>query len=283
MLNKIKTYIQFLLPQHLLSRIFGKVANSHIKWLKNLLIRWAIKTYKIDMTLAHKESIDDYESFNAFFIRELKKTVRPIAQDDDVIVSPVDGFISQLGHLKQDRLLQAKGKTYGLAALLGSQACSYNKHFVDGSFITLYLTPRDYHRIHMPIAGKLLQSIYIPGKLFSVDRTGVKCIHNLFARNERVVSIFETNVGYMAVVMVGAIFVASIHTAWKGIVVPNSSHLIQTDHYEDKNITYKKGDEIGYFEFGSTVIVLFEKDKMRLLKGLNIDQAVCFGQKIGRN
>ena len=236
MIKKYKVLLQYLIPQHLLSRLIGILANSHLAWLKNLMIASFIKYYNVDLSSAEETNISKYATFNDFFTRKLKDSNRPISQNENTIVSPADGIISQIGDINNDLLLQAKGHKYNLNSLLTEENLA--SRFVDGKFATIYLSPKDYHRVHMPITGTLQEMIYVPGKLFSVNAETAEQVPNLFARNERVISIFETQIGKMAVIMVGAMIVASIHTAWASKVAPNKSKTIQKWDYRHKEITF---------------------------------------------
>lgn len=253
--EKFFIILQYILPQHLLSRMMGVLTNTQVKWLKNFLIRRFIQRYQVNMQEAIYPSPEDYVSFNDFFTRKLKKNTRTIDPNADTIICPVDGAISQIGAIKNNTLIQAKGFTFSLDSLLGHQK-NVSEHFENGLFATLYLSPRDYHCIHMPFTGKLTQTIYIPGNLFSVNATTVNHVPALFARNERLVCLFETSFGKMAVILVGAFFVASIHTVFAGKVSPSHHKSIIVTDYQDENYELNKGDLLGHFELGSTVIVL---------------------------
>ncbi|HEX2549132.1 MAG TPA: archaetidylserine decarboxylase, partial [Gammaproteobacteria bacterium] len=255
MQKKLKILIQYIVPQHLLSRFAGFIAEARIRWLKNLLIRWFMKRYQVDLSLARLESVEDYPNFNSFFIRQLKPELRPLVEGNKNIACPVDGAVSQMGKIHKDVLFQAKGFYYHLNELLGGGE-NHAKTFFDGDFATFYLAPKDYHRVHMPLAGELRETIYIPGKLFSVNQATVANVPQLFSQNERLVCVFETSFGPMAVIMVGAMIVGSIKTVW-----PLNSHpdRIVKKFYENM-VRLEKGAEMGYFKLGSTVIVLFPKD-----------------------
>jgi phosphatidylserine decarboxylase len=265
---------------HTLSRLIGRLANSKIKWLKNFLINLAIKHYKIDMSLAAEPNPENYNCFNDFFTRALKPEVRPIVSEANAVACPVDGKISQIGQLDGATMLQAKGFDFDLNALFGKVYSEYSSKFLHGLFTTLYLSPRDYHRIHSPVDCKLLAMIHIPGKLFSVSPKVVSKTPNLYARNERVVIVFETPVGLMTVVLVGAALVASIVTTWAGVVTPPTGKKVQTWNYANDNITFKRGEEIGRFQFGSTVILIFEPNTINWDSNLTIESTVQMGEKI---
>jgi len=269
--------LQYCLPQHALSRMIGCAMNSRTTWLKNALIKWFIKRYQVDMSLAAKENPKDYATFNDFFIRHLKPNSRSIAQNKNAIISPADGCISQLGKIQQNKIFQAKGIDYTLQALMGDEA--WAKDFENGHFATVYLSPKDYHRVHVPFAGKLIAMRYIPGQLFSVNTQTTEHVPGLFSRNERAVCLFETEQGKMAVIMVGAMIVASIHTAWAGQVAPSTSKEIKTINYD--LIPFNKGDEMGYFCLGSTAIVLFANQNMQWLSDKKENTAVIMGEQLG--
>ncbi len=242
--------LQRLLPQHSLSRLLGKVAESEIPWLKNALIRTAVRHYGIDMADAQEEDPAHYTSFNRFFTRALKPDARPLEGGDNTLVSPADGTLSQFGTIDRGQIFQAKGHTFSTRALLG---CSEDRAagFDGGSFATIYLAPRDYHRVHMPLAGELTECRYIPGRLFSVNEVTARGVPGLFARNERLVCHFDTAAGPMAVVLVGAIFVAGIRTPWREYFHPRQCREEQFNPPRP----FARGEELGQFCFGSTVIV----------------------------
>jgi len=257
--NRILTLPQYLIPQHILSVLIYRLTRSKIVWFKTLFIRFIVAKYNVNISEATKTELNNYASFNAFFTRQLRAEVRPIAPGKSVLISPVDGTISQIGKIVQGQLIQAKGREYSVLELLaGDQQLA--QQFDQGLFTTIYLSPRDYHRIHMPLTGKLQQMIYIPGKLFSVSPRTAQTVPKLFARNERVVTVFETEQGPMVVVLVGAIFVGSMETVWAGLITPPYGKDIQRWQYIDKQaITLKKGQEMGRFNMGSTVILLLPK------------------------
>ena len=277
----MQIWMQKLVPQHLVSRFVGKLARCRVKWLKNFLIRLFIQFYKVNMSEAVQEDYRCYTTFNEFFTRLLKPTLRSQPSDTAAIACPVDGFISELGQIQDQQLFQAKGHFYDLSNLLGGD---HHKamSFRNGVFFTAYLSPKDYHRVHMPASGTLKKMVHVPGALFSVNPYSVKHVPNLFARNERVICFFESEHGPMAVIMVGAINVASIGIKWHGLVTPPTSALIQQWHYEDNPIHLNRGDEMGYFELGSTAIVLFGKGAVQWASCLSANQAIQLGQPIGR-
>lgn len=247
--------IQRILPTHLLSRFAGLLTNSKKPKLKNWLIQKAIKRFNIDMTDALVEDPYSYETFNDFFTRALKPEARPFPDDESVFVSPCDGAISQIGEVQQGQVFQAKGHCYSLLELLGGET-DHIQRFKNGQFATIYLSPRDYHRVHVPQDGQLTGMTFVPGKLFSVNQVTAENIPNLFARNERVVFFFDSPQGEFIVVMVGAMLVASIETPFAGIITPGPFDDIHHTDYSQKPITFKRGDELGRFRFGSTAIVV---------------------------
>lgn len=275
--------LQKLVPQHLLSRVVGRVAES--ARLKKPFIRWFVKRYSVDMSDAQEQDPLAYENFNAFFTRELKAGARPFAEginDALPILCPADGAISQLGEINEHGLLQAKGRYYTVADLLASNQDAAD--FDGGSFATVYLSPKDYHRVHMPVAGKLTKMSYIPGDLYSVNKQTAEGVPNLFARNERLVCLFDTELGPMAVVLVGAMIVAGIETVWAGRVCPGRDrHKVQVTQYEATvpAIELAAGAEIGRFYLGSTAIVLFGHAAVELNGKLAADSPVRMGQLLG--
>jgi phosphatidylserine decarboxylase len=271
--------LQRVLPKQALSRLVAKAGESNLPWLKNALIRRAIKAFNINMDEALTSNLDDYKNFNAFFTRELKPGVRPLDIEIDSIASPADGAISQAGKINKNKILQAKGIDYTAERLLGNDEDA--KRYHEGSFATIYLSPRDYHRVHIPIEGKLKRTRYIPGSLFSVNDMTAQALPELFARNERLVCEFESNdAGTFAVIFVGAILVAGIETVWSGFETPGPGAVRDTD-FSGQSLNFMKGDEIGRFKFGSTVILLFQNQAANWEDGINANAAVQMGQKIG--
>lgn len=249
----MRAAIQHWVPHHLLSRLVGYLAElQRPAFLKNWAIRTYIRYYKIDMSEAVIEAPEAYTSFNNFFIRPLKPALRPIEGDEQTLIAPADGTVDQAGDIELGRLVQAKGVSYSLVQLLnGNDARCHD--FIGGKFTTIYLSPRDYHRVHMPVTGTLRQMDYVPGRLFSVNPTTAQAIAGIFTRNERAIFYFDTAVGPIAIVMVGAMLVASIHTAWAGhLAAKNPLHKT----YRQGDIVLQQGDELGHFQLGSTVIVL---------------------------
>ncbi|MFW0094526.1 MAG: archaetidylserine decarboxylase [Coxiella endosymbiont of Haemaphysalis qinghaiensis] len=268
------------LPRHTLSRIVGWFADRQWSSITRAVIRLFIGYYGVNMQEAKNADIHSYSSFNAFFTRHLNSALRPITSDSNAVASPVDGVISEIGELKGETILQAKKHCYIVTDLLGGNS-EQAKSFQEGAYFTAYLAPKDYHRIHMPIDGDLLEMTYIPGRLFSVNPFLVQTIPRLFARNERVVCLFKTQVGLMAVVIVGAILVGSIKTVWHGTVTPNTQRAISVWNYRDKNINLTQGDELGHFEMGSTVILLFPFHGVRWEPHWQTNSRIFFGEKIG--
>ena len=266
-LDKFKIAMQYAMPKHFVSRMVGKLAAAKAGALTTTLIKLFIKQYKIDMSEAQYSDPAHYKTFNEFFTRPLKDGVRPLTTDSDIIAHPVDGAISQLGPIVEGQLIQAKGHNYSLQALLGGSEQD-TAPFLGGDFATIYLAPKDYHRIHMPIDGTLSKMIYVPGDLFSVNPLTAQNVPNLFARNERVVAIFDTEIGPLAMVLVGATIVASIETIWAGTVTPPAGKDVFSWNYPtsgENAITLKKGAEMGRFKLGSTVILAWGAGKADIL------------------
>ncbi|MBA3661241.1 MAG: phosphatidylserine decarboxylase [Gammaproteobacteria bacterium] len=273
MLKKLFAYFQYILPQHLLTKLFARLGQVSTPWVKNNLIHSFVKYYQVDLNEAVIEDVTNYPTFNDFFIRHLKPTCRPINHDDSFVVSPVDGTIAQGGKIRKNQLLQAKGHSFSLEALLAHAKTA--ALFENGEYETFYLAPRNYHRVHMPFSGKLLSATYIPGRLFSVNKITAEIIPDLYARNERLVMLFETELGPMAIVMVGALIVGGMQTIWMNRPVKYTSIqelLIPT------NLVLNKGDELGYFIVGSTVLLLFGPQTIHW--DPETPRSIHFGQKI---
>lgn len=277
MMDQFKIIGQYILPKHLLSRLVGKLAAAKAGKLTTFLIKQFISKFKINMSEAKHSDPTYFKTFNDFFTRELREGIRPIVEGDENIILPVDGKVSQMGDIKTGRLFQAKGHDFSLRELLGGRD-DVAAPFEDGLFSTIYLSPQDYHRIHMPITGKLEQMIFIPGDLFSVNPLTAENVPNLFARNERAVAIFSTAIGPMAMVLVGATIVASIETVWGGTIAPNKSKEIQYWDYKDQNITLEKGAEMGRFKLGSTIVALFPKESVSFKEDLQAGTVTRLGQ-----
>lgn len=281
----LNIFLQYLLPKHILSRLVAKIANCRLPLIKNFIINLYCKFYPIDMTDAIESNPLNYPTFNDFFTRPLKPDARPIAADPKTIISPVDGKIWQIGKTENNLLINAKGRGFTLEQLLADDKDAIQFH--NGNFAVLYLAPYNYHRIHMPIQGKLHHMRYIPGNLFSVNPSVAQHIPDVFAKNERVVSIFDTIHGPMAIIMVGAIIVGSIETKWEGIITPNKqvaavNTMTKTWDYSKQNLSFERGVEIGSFKLGSTVILLFPENTAKWLDGLQFNTPIKMGQKLGQ-
>lgn len=273
--------LQRLVPQHLISRAAGMLAESEEPMIKNAFIRRFVEHYQVDMTQALEQDPLAYNNFNHFFTRALKPGMRPICTAPQAIACPADGAISQLGRIEQGRVFQAKGQSYSVFELLGGDAVSA-KLYADGDFATVYLSPRDYHRVHMPFAGTLTKMTHVPGELFSVNTVTAAEVPRLFARNERVVCHFDTCAGPMVVVLVGAMIVASIETVWAGLVTPIKRRIRTTEYDAAPGcIHLDKGEEMGRFLLGSTAIVLFPERTVQWDTALAANSTVRMGQQIG--
>ncbi|MCP3673446.1 MAG: phosphatidylserine decarboxylase [Gammaproteobacteria bacterium] len=278
-MEKLKTAYQYILPQHGLTRLVGKLAASKNKLIKRSFINFFLKQFDINMAEAANEDPESYATFNDFFTRALKTDARPLAGDEETIVSPVDGVVSQSGKIINGDIFQAKGHRFTLSELIGNET-EFNDRYQDGEFATLYLSPKDYHRIHMPVNAELKTMTYIPGRLFSVNPATARTIPRLFARNERVVVHFETQNGPMAMVLVGATIVGSIETIWSGVVTPPTGPVVKTWHYTKSQHIFKKGDEMGRFLLGSTVVLLFGKDQISWSDSCSADSPLRMGEVI---
>lgn len=271
---------QYLLPQHLLSRLAGCLANCTWAWVKNPFISWFVKRYGVDMSEAEQTDPLAFACFNDFFTRALKPGARPLAPEPDSILCPADGTISQLGRIEHGRIFQAKGQSFSVLELLGGNP-AHAALFQGGEFATVYLSPKDYHRVHMPCGGTLTDMVYVPGKLFSVNQITAENVPELFARNERVVCLFETSNGPMAVVLVGAMIVASVETVWAGLVAPPTRQL-KAERYGQAAPTLDRGSEMGRFKLGSTAIVLFGPGHAAWDPAMRAGAAVSMGQALGK-
>lgn len=270
---------QYLVPQHLLSRVVGWLAASQISWIKNPFINFFIKKFNINMAEAQRKTATEFSCFNDFFTRELEAGIRPIDSQDNSLVSPADGAISQLGDIVDGRIFQAKGQSYTLHELLGGKA-ELTEEFMGGKFNTIYLSPKDYHRVHMPATGTLREMIYIPGDLFSVNQTTAENVPRLFSRNERLVAIFDTEHGPMAMILVGAMIVAAIETVWAGLITPPKRQQKSVHYLNPQPITLQKGAEMGRFLLGSTVVLCFPKDSINWNTELTAESPVKMGESI---
>jgi phosphatidylserine decarboxylase len=256
MSDRLKTLPQYLLPKQTITALAGGFARHPRGNRTASVIRWFIRRYGVDMAEAANADVESYATFNDFFTRALKPGARPLATAD--WVCPVDGAISQFGRIERDQIFQAKGHAYSTTALVGGDA-ALAAQFEDGYFATLYLSPKDYHRIHMPCAARLTRMIYVPGDLFSVNPTTARGVPGLFARNERVVTVFDTEHGPFINVLVGATIVGSMATTWHGVVNPPRTREVREWRYEDRDIRFNQGDEMGRFLLGSTVVLLWPK------------------------
>jgi len=276
--NRLSVLPQYLLPKKALTIFAGKVASAKAGRVTTGLIRWFVGKYKVNMAEAANPDIASYASFNEFFTRALRSGARPLASDP--YICPVDGAISQFGAINKDQIFQAKGHSYSTTALLGGDH-ELAAQFENGSFATVYLSPRDYHRIHMPCDGRLMQMIYVPGALFSVNPTTARGVPNLFARNERVVCVFEGAAGPFVLVLVGATIVGSMQTAWHGVVNAARSGAIRVWQYDRQHLSLKKGEEMGRFLLGSTVVMLFPKNTLSFNPEWAAARPVQLGQTMG--
>lgn len=271
--------LQHLVPQHALSRLAGSIAASETPWLHDALIRRFVAAYGVDLSQAAR-GIGEFTSFNDFFTRELKPGARPLADTQQFILSPADGAVSQLGLVTGGRIIQAKGRDYSVAEILGCGAQEAAR-FEGGSFITIYLSPKDYHRVHMPAAGTLAATRYIPGDLFSVNTATAEGVDRLFARNERLSCRFDGPDGHFASIMVGAMIVAGIDTVWPNHFRTHARAPVHED-FADKAHAFAAGDEMGRFYLGSTVVLLFEPGRVEWLDSLQPGSPLRMGEAIGR-
>lgn len=282
-LERLFVWLQYPLPHHLLSRVTGYLARSRTPWLRSLLIHAFIRVFGVDMSQAREEDPDRYASFNDFFTRALKPEARPLAEDPRALLCPADGTVSQLGSVRGGDLLQAKGRHYSLFELLGGNA-ELAHEFGNGAFATVYLSPKDYHRVHMPLGGRLREWLHVPGRLFSVNDATARGVPGLFTRNERCICIFDTDVGPMAVVLVGAMIVAGIETVFAGQITP-LPRTVQRHHFAATGSpapVLERGEELGRFLLGSTAIVLMPEGSCRWREGLGPGSPVSMGQALGQ-
>lgn len=279
--QKIMANLQYVSPTHFCSAIAGRLASVRKEEVKNFLIRRFIELYAVDLSDAEIENPDQFVDFNDFFTRALKVDARPIDHAIEAIVSPVDGKVSQRGIMDGQTLIQAKGKAFDLLRLLGGKR-EWADLFTGGSFATLYLAPQNYHRVHMPISGLLEQMLYVPGRLFSVNPLSVDHIPQLYSGNERVICLFQTQLGPVAIILVGAMIVGSIEMSWHGGVRPTAGEKqLQTWDYRARQIQLNKGAELGRFLLGSTVILLFPKGAIQWQESLLPDSELRMGRRIG--
>ncbi len=282
--DKLFVALQYVLPKQALTVFAGSVARRHGGRFTHALIRWFVGRYHVNMDEAAQPDVTHYACFNDFFTRALKPGARPLA--DAAFVSPVDGTISQLGHIAGDQIFQAKGHGYSTQALVGGDAALASQ-FQDGEFATIYLSPKDYHRIHMPNAGRLRRMMYVPGDLFSVNPATARGVPGLFARNERVVCVFDmpaaagTKPQQFVLVLVGATIVGSMATPWHGVVNPPRSRQVREWTYDDQDLSFKQGDEMGRFLLGSTVVLLWPKNTIALNPAWHAAKGVRLGEAMG--
>jgi phosphatidylserine decarboxylase len=273
--DRLAVQAQYLLPKQALTAFAGVVAGARAGALTTWIIRRFVARYGVDMAEAAQPDIRGYPTFNEFFTRALRPDARPLAAAD--LVCPVDGAISQFGRIERDQIFQAKGHHYSTAALVGGDA-ALAARFQDGSFATLYLSPRDYHRIHMPCDGRLVRMIHVPGELFSVNPATARGVPGLFARNERVVCVFESAHGPFVLVLVGATIVGSMATAWHGVVNAPRGRQLREWHYRDQDVRLRQGEEMGRFLLGSTVVLLFPAGPLRFNPAWAPGRAIRLGE-----
>ena len=282
MLDKLFVLSQYVTPQLAVSRLAGRLADSEsTPALKNRVIKWFIGRYGVNMSEAAEPDFTAYPTFNAFFTRALKPGARTIDPAPETLTSPVDGAISQIGQISTDRVFQAKGQSFSLTELLGGDD-ERAEPFREGEFATIYLSPKDYHRIHMPMAATLKEMVYVPGKLFSVNPVTAENVPNLFARNERVACLFDTDAGPMAMVLVGAMIVGSVETTWAGVVAPNSGKVTQWQYSGDDAVRFEKGQEMGRFRLGSTVVLVMPKGAVKWQPNQVAEKTVKLGEAFGK-
>ncbi len=280
MSDRLAVLPQYLLPKQALTALAGKFAGARAGGLTTAVIRWFVGRYGVDMGEAVNPDIAAYASFNEFFTRPLKAAARPLA--DAGFICPVDGAISQFGAIERDQIFQAKGHRYSTTALVGGDA-GLAAQFQDGSFATLYLSPKDYHRIHMPCDGRLLRMIHVPGELFSVNPVTARGVPGLFARNERVVCVFESAGGPFVLALVGATIVGSMATVWHGVVNPPRPGHLREWHYGDQQLRLQQGEEMGRFLLGSTVVMLFPQNTLKFNPEWSPQRAIRMGEKMGEH
>jgi phosphatidylserine decarboxylase len=278
---RLSVLAQYALPHRTLSRlVYWATRRTWTPW-KNFLIGRVVKAYRVDMSQAEQPDPFAYPSFNAFFTRALKPGARPIPADEQAIACPADGRISQFGRIRDGRIFQAKGQDFSAAELLGDEAAAAS--YANGSFITVYLSPRDYHRVHAPLAGALRETLHIPGRLFSVAPFAVDAVPRLFARNERLVCHFDGAQGPFVVVMVGAMLVSGVETVWSGVEIPPYASAVVRKDWRGKEIRLERGAELGRFNMGSTVILLLPAGMAEFDSGLSVQMSVEMGMSIGRS
>jgi phosphatidylserine decarboxylase len=276
--ERLAVVSQYLLPKRALTVLAGKFATARAGGLTTSVIRWFVGRYGVDMSEAANPDIASYESFNEFFTRPLKAGARPLASSD--FICPVDGAISQFGAIERDQIVQAKGHRYSTIALVGGDG-ELAAQVEDGSFATLYLSPKDYHRIHMPCEGRLLRMIHVPGELFSVNPVTARGVPGLFARNERVVCVFESAHGPFVLALVGATIVGSMATVWHGIVNPPRPGHVREWRYDDQQLLFRQGEEMGRFLLGSTVVMLFPRNSLKFNAEWAPQRPIRLGETMG--
>ena len=286
MMEKLFVLSQYLTPQLSLSRLAGRLADSTgTPALRHRFIRWFINRYGVNMSEAENSDPDAYDSFNDFFTRALKPGLRPIEGNESTLVSPVDGCVSQLGNISGGRIFQAKGQSFSLLELLGGDQKRADI-FAEGQFATIYLAPGDYHRIHMPMAGQLREMVHVPGRLFSVNPATAAIVPNLFARNERVVCMFDTAAGPMALVLAGAMIVGSVETPWAGVVKPGAAPgdggVSQQSYSGEQALKFARGEEMGRFRLGSTVVMVMPKGRTQWSNAQKPGKKVKLGEVFGQ-
>ena len=278
-MSRLKVLPQYLLPKQALTTLAGRVAGAKGGSMTTGLIRWFVGKYGVNMDEAVNPDIESYSSFNEFFTRPLREGARPLADAD--FICPVDGAISQFGEIDDHQIFQAKGHKFTTAQLVGGDA-SLAAHFQHGSFANLYLSPKDYHRLHMPCDGRLTRMIYVPGALFSVNPTTARGIPGLFARNERVVCVFESaEYGEFVMTLVGATIVGSMATVWHGVVNPPRQAKVCEWRYDDQQVTLKKGEEMGRFLLGSTIVMLFKPNTIKFNPDWAPERGIRLGEMMG--
>ena len=275
MSDRLAVLAQYLLPKQALTTLAGRLADTEAGSLTTSVIRWFVQRYGVDLSEAVDSNPVSYRSFNEFFTRPLRAGARPLADAD--FICPVDGAISQFGGIEQDQIFQAKGHQYSTTALVGGDG-ELASRFANGAFATLYLSPRDYHRIHMPVDGRLRRMIHVPGELFSVNPATARGVPGLFARNERVVCVFDAEFGSFVLTLVGATIVGSMATVWHGTVNPPRGGQIREWLYDDRQVLLKQGEEMGRFLLGSTVVMLFPRDTLRFNPTWTATRAIRMGE-----
>jgi len=278
--DRLAVLAQYLLPKQALTTLAGRLADTEAGSLTTSVIRWFVQRYGVDLSEAVDSDPVSYRSFNEFFTRPLRAGARPLADAD--FICPVDGAISQFGGIEQDQIFQAKGHRYSTTALVGGDG-ELASRFADGAFATLYLSPRDYHRIHMPVDGRLRRMIHVPGELFSVNPATARGVPGLFARNERVVCVFDAEFGSFVLTLVGATIVGSMATVWHGTVNPPRGSQIREWLYDDQQVLLKQGEEMGRFLLGSTVVMLFPRDTLRFNPTWAPARAIRMGEAMACN